>query len=1059
MPSQALHPFADTLPQEAQLPYLSPDFSESQSVAMRANSIFDQGISQVKNDFSSVLNAQVTGDEMNAKKQEYVNNFKQGLKKIAPGDLTMPQNVVQAENLLQPFWSDQGMLSNMSITKLGTGNISTIQQGMLSKDPKERDMYSNYQVMDQQDMLSELASAGTDMDKISKVQKRTITPFYNINNLATEWAGKDGLKIGYTTGTGTPYIVSTTGGLQTVPNYKTWLRGHIEAESNMAGMYQTIGRVTANATKRRVLQENPNLEGQGLNDAIANHAYSIMDNSYQNSISNYTTSISSLDRQMDELKKRGAADMDGKGKPVHADQMAQYAQLYRLKQDQQNYLEKESTDYTTFRSRKDATIKTYSSDPSEAFARQEKDNMIDAWATGMATNEQPADIKENTAYSAAQRLRHDYYATNVTRQNSLDDTRAKYNDEDGKMMRAGWERDRNGKWAYTGVGQDTTGTGKGQVSLVVSAASGTPQADNVGLKNIPATYDNYIKNTVTDPIKEAHNSLLGINGLAGTLEGTAIVVDGKSDILSTRDIDMANEALGAKFDDPAYVYNPQQLAAVKKLAASVGLTPRKNGLPVNDPNTPSQIQLFRGSADDDILDPQRIVTALEAKMGKVEVDKDGVPNMQSYARAVMAINVETKLQEGLAHWNQIQTAVNHEVLSNPEQNKQLIVDGHLVTSRDIMPLISKLHLPIPAKELADAYLNGSVEAHPVADGIYITVNGRVVKPRLGEQLNPNEQFEPAKQGRWRGREQGKPQTVQDAWYELINKFGLPGEISQKLADVKKHVVGQIPKDQLATGLRGFASTYNDAIPTQKPFKDNASIALSNPANHVLMYRIDGEKPTDLLKPDEVNKVAELLKDPDNVQEFKPVPFGGTNGGPAAIVTFKGTKIGEGKGKPSEVGTVHESVIVDIDPNTKDPLLQYNQQYAGQGMYGDMTVGGHVYESNSVQQAHGYKPVITSVLAKDGSGRSPGVVITGTYGWINPSTGKMEQKNLKEALVEHGQKNSFSFNDQTPETIKKAVDNEGLTIMQQNIANYQTFRNNAKGNNLPTWADIEKQLEK
>lgn len=1001
--------------QSLQSPVMSPDLSQVQSIAMRANSLFEQNLGQVKNDYSAVLNAPVTGQAMQERKQQYVNNFRSGLSKLATYDISMPQNVLQAENLLQPFWSDQDMLTNIDGTKNATSNIQKVQQGLLSKDPKERDMYSNYQIMDQQDYLQELGDAGTDHDKIAKVQRRPITPFYNINSLATEWAGKDGLKVSYTTGTGTPYLVSTAGGLQTVPNYKTWLRGHIDAEPNMAGMFQTIGRVIANRVKERLQEHDPNLTGQALNDAIANHTYDQMDKSYQGSITNYNTSVMSLDKQIDDLKKRGTTDKNGKWKPVDQEQGTQYMQLLQLKKDQQTFLDKENNDYTAFKSKKDATIQTYADDPTDAFARQEKDHIVNDWAESMASMTEQ-DIKENTAYTAAQKINYDYNALRVTSAHNRAEEGHWNTEEAGKMMRAGWEIGRDGQWTYTGVGQDDgTGTGKGGVSLAKSAASGTPQADNVDLLHTPATYDTYVKNTITDPIRDANSSLLGVTGLAGTLEGTPIVVDNKSDILNTRDIDIAHDAIQAKFDDPTYVYTPQQLQAVKKLAAAVDMDPTKV----------------------DITNPNAIRSALEAKMGKEERDKNGVPTLQSVERASLMTNAQNKIEEALAAHKNMDMIVNHQILSHPDENKHILVNGHIVTSQDLIPAVHNLGLPIPDRELADAYLHGQVIPSTASNGsTVLSVNGKSYAiPYPFDQFSRN--------------------SPHDTYNQLVGRFGTSGQLAQNLTDAKNKVIQQIPENQLITGMRGYAATYNADIPVQKPFLIQGAIALSNPANHLLMHNVDGDKPVGQLEKEEVNKVAELLKDPKNVQEFKPMPYAGTNGGPAVRVSFKGEKVGEGKGKPGDIEPVHPPVIIDIDPKTKDKVLQYNQQYAGQTEYGDM-VAGKVYEGNSIQQAHGFKPQITPV-GRDEGGAYTSVSISGTFPYLNPSTGKVEIKNLKDALIQRGGTNLYSFNNQTPRAIIDETNKEFINIMKQNEVNYNTYRNNARANNLPSFTDIEKQF--
>lgn len=187
----AILPFANSLPQSLQVPVMQPQFDQIQQVAQKANTIFETGLNQVKNNYSSVINAPVTSSRNLQKKQEYVQSFRDGLKKITKENLSMPQNVVQAENLLSPFWQDQVMLTDMSLTSALQTEMGKYSQAANSSDEKVRASANPDSLEDLNNYAEKLRNAGDNLEDYTSLGAPKYLPYDSVSNYMTDLMIKD----------------------------------------------------------------------------------------------------------------------------------------------------------------------------------------------------------------------------------------------------------------------------------------------------------------------------------------------------------------------------------------------------------------------------------------------------------------------------------------------------------------------------------------------------------------------------------------------------------------------------------------------------------------------------------------------------------------------------------------------------------------------------------------------------------------------------------------------------------------------------------------------------
>lgn len=994
-----------------QSPTLQQDYSFLQNNMRLKEGQYQQGVQKAANDYSQILNTPVTGEAMNQLKKQYIQQVQEGLKTVTKTDLSLPKNSTQAESLYAPFWSDDRLLINSGITKIGNSNMQTIQSGLLSKDESERDMYSPYQVEDQQNMLRELAAAGTDYSKISQVQRRTVSPFINITKTLNKAAQDQKLKIEYSTGTGTPYLVSTQGGTQTIPNFRTWAMSQMGPET--VGMFQTIGRVKAERAKGAVMQQDPSIQSQDLNSAIGNMAYDMADKSYQHNIANYTTSIAGLTKQINDIEARSPVNKDGKPQPTGND-IQKWMMLKQMKEDHSKYLSNEQYSYETFKANKDIQIASYTIDPQEAFAKQEKDVAVENWATGQAAHVEQ-DIKANQAYSDAQRISLEYNQLRETHSKNLLEAQHWSNLDIN-------EAEKNKINAAIGKVVRNPDTGVYELVTNTPGAGGTINADNIAPLHLPDAYASYMSK-LSDDTKTANSMLWSVSGAAGSLLGMPVTIDGKADKITATDIDKVSGAVQKKFDNADYRYTPDERVSMKKIGNLIGAT--------------------------DYNDVTNMRMALESKLGQEEKNKDGTPNLRSIQIAQNIQNSEEIIQSTLAAHKNIDSLTKAYIISNPAANREIVENGHLVTEHDIARNIPAITIATPGggtKTLSPVEVaKMRMQDIPITSvGDIVAVNGESVQGAPGVYSSDKGSYSNITYNTTHG-----PRTLGQLEKDLTSRYGDSNTFSQKYMEAKNKVAANVPG--LNDALRGFQTGFNANVESQKPIVDALSNALSIPSNTIFMRPEGGTDKIDEKKLPEIRAI--LAAGSKYIQDIQIRPYAGTNGGPAAQITFKPYDGTDKSGSPA-VTFIEKtpSITVDIDQNTKQPLLQH-LIVANNTQYGDMYTGA-TYSSNQVEKSHNYDYSIEPTDRDPVTGRYRNFVVSGTLGYINPSTGKVEQKPI---VDKSGNPIIGSFAKTTPYQAKQIIAKEFVNYMQQNIANYNYYK--SKDHNTPTYEEIEQHYNR
>jgi hypothetical protein len=413
-----------TSDQGLQSPIGSPDYSFLQSQLYRSNSQYEQGEKEVVADYSSVLNQPTLGDAAAERKQQYIQQVQQGLKKVATTDLSLPQNVQQAESLYAPFWQDSDLLQNIA----GTKRIQNNQQKALSiqnsADEKIRDTFDQRYLDLLKYQTNNLANAPLSENK--NIEITDWTPFTKVIDHLDKRKDADKFGVTFDFADGNGNIITQTNGINSLPAFKNYADAQLG--SDLEAQYRVLGKLAKEQQIAHYQEIHPGTTREQASVAAFGELHDGLLKTYKQRDDEYTFNISSQQTLLDGINKQIAGNPGQIPSPTQAYNKKRYEEQIedlgnRQKQIQDSLKKMDTPDgFQT-------TIKY----PEEALAQMQRTNDINKWADAESRKEVQS-IKKDESYWTKQTLNKDYAVLGEThRHNTEDEKIGQYNAVSGRM--------------------------------------------------------------------------------------------------------------------------------------------------------------------------------------------------------------------------------------------------------------------------------------------------------------------------------------------------------------------------------------------------------------------------------------------------------------------------------------------------------------------------------------------------------------------------------------------------------------------------------------------------
>lgn len=359
-------------PQSLQTPIYTEDYSFLQNQLQKSDQQYNAGLQKVANDYSAITSQQLTNPENQGKQQEYIAKIQEGLKKVAPTDLSLPQNVSQAESLYQPFWKDTDMLTDIGRTKEHSSNKSQIEAMKMSPDEKVRDMYDSYQEQYNDMIVQDLKDAHRGDGSFQRIASRDIVPFKNAQKTLNAAAKDANLEVDWTDPKG-PVLYEYKNGEKAVRPFTLFAKGILGRDFD--AQFKVMGEVDKRNTENYYRQQG--YDKQTASQIVGEHFYKSyvegLNQSIQTNGNHNQTNEAAIKMLEHKVSTQGGAT------PVDSDELIKlYSQRNDFKAEANDYADKlkEVQDPQTGR--------VILEHPENYIASHIKDNVINNWAVGRA---------------------------------------------------------------------------------------------------------------------------------------------------------------------------------------------------------------------------------------------------------------------------------------------------------------------------------------------------------------------------------------------------------------------------------------------------------------------------------------------------------------------------------------------------------------------------------------------------------------------------------------------------------------------------------------------------
>lgn len=1007
-------------PQSLQPVGYQPDYSFLQNQLQRSNQAYEQGLSQVHNDFSSILNAPVTGIAMQERKNQYINNAKQGLKKVASSDLSIPQNVQQAETAFAPFWQDDLLLQNTAITKGYQNELGKAEGYKYNKDPEVRAMYNEYATEYLQQGLCKLADTPLTKEAYDRVDKRKFEPFADINaDIEQAWKSYYGSNGGggvTTIDSDGAALITTHNGVKSKDAFRTWYLGQ------MGNKYDTQLRITASVKAQRakdaIIRQNPELSEKELNQHFASDYLSVMEKQITGNRDAYTDQANGWTKKLKELKEQVDNNQKGKLRPeqvqaynYYKNQEASYLQA--ANQYQNAYTRMGAGNRTSEAALKQ--LHNLSEFPEDYIEGIEKNAMAENWAAGMASM---SSVKKelDPVWSKYQELANEHI-NQTLRQREIDATRrgqdltyaAKVGQTPSGIHIKGFGAD--GQWHGVGY-SETAGPDSGRIiglhaTDVAHIVQGLDIVQEIQTKNF---------NQITDLIYSP-------KGISAILQQTG-------GLTSNEVVDFTEAMKNAQSGHRPTTEQQVVLDKVKDIMKGNGIT-----YDINSPAGMSTALLEYSKKAADIL----------SKSDNQDQQAAGDNLLRNY------LSVSSKRDKMLANKKLFDETVNTTIFSDKKFDKLVYIENgnkRLLTPDDMandfqdltaINLETRRPILFLKEELAKRYYDGSLDLGPSGE---MFIDGK--KYMVAEDLRDEDGVSYVDGIR---NLVGGIQNYNKWQQNITKKYGASGVIAGLAKSAAKEAIPKLREYQDGLISPELAYNPNSTNPNEQKYSTNLALEASSPSNTGIGYTFDKNGKVELLSTEKEQVVRNILSGSDQVKDLVSTVIATRDSTNTPVIAIHFVATGK-KGEETNNPLAGKTVYLPKNPNATGDYINAISWDAPPQVYGNI-LQGETWSSDPIMESAGFVATAKG-YDKGPDGKATKVLFTLKRRIVDLNSGK-------EILlpIQEGTFNTVGPDAKTPDYIVGYAQN-ALVEHLNNRTNTNNLVKSRVPDNAPTWDQVSKQ---
>lgn len=387
----------------------TPNFPYMINALQKAQAKYDANYNEIANSYDKVANSLLSVPENNEYRNQFLEDAKEQLKQLSSKDLSLRQNVDEAEKIFAPLWEDEDLLADYKISKQYESEVAQYSRLKNSDKKEDRDRAWDEGLAYVQLTKKELSLAKRGDGSIQKVKVRPFISNIDLNGEITKELKNLGYADGIIQSFTTPgYIHKLINGQGTSELYENVINSIIKNRPDLNDFFKVKGVVQYESSVLNIMSENPTLSRKEAELEAKKKYANTNISAYNEKIKIYNSQIKGddkyegLEKELNTIKESLFNPEKGKiALGILTTDSKEYKD-YVEKEKLYNSLKSEINDYNS----KIANLKSddyYNTDGEDYFTELFKDRFIEenAKVRGAAFKQE---ITSDASYNVSQRI-------------------------------------------------------------------------------------------------------------------------------------------------------------------------------------------------------------------------------------------------------------------------------------------------------------------------------------------------------------------------------------------------------------------------------------------------------------------------------------------------------------------------------------------------------------------------------------------------------------------------------------------------------------------------------
>jgi hypothetical protein len=275
----------------------TPNFPYLANALQKATARYETNYNEISNAYSKITNSLLSSPDNVEFRKKFLDQTKNALKTISTQDLSISQNVEQAERLFSPLWEDEDFLNDYTKSKQYQQEISRYEKLRTSDKKEDRDQAWEYGRVYVDLFRQEMALTKRGDGSIKNVQIRPFIPYIDPNAEITKELKNLGYNDGIVQSYTTPgYIHKITNGEGTSELYEDVLNIILKNRPDINDIFKVQGVTQFESSVFNLMSTNPELSKEQAQRSVKEKYAADNIATYNEKLKNYNAQLKGNDK-------------------------------------------------------------------------------------------------------------------------------------------------------------------------------------------------------------------------------------------------------------------------------------------------------------------------------------------------------------------------------------------------------------------------------------------------------------------------------------------------------------------------------------------------------------------------------------------------------------------------------------------------------------------------------------------------------------------------------------------------------------------------------------------